>query len=399
MYEMHSYLEHILESFHTATGWNIENHYANLTATSRDLLDFSLPSGFTIDISALSSGSTASSCSLTNLSGVVNGSLSYFYCSPQDLLTPMKLQTDKVDLTETFSSFRSLRPVNIPEEAKYREVWRGGRRIDVKNTLLYGKMYLPSNTLEALYIKQFTPSSQIMISSVSDVRLRNGGTMMAQLQKNVGRWCGELIYSTDEALLGLRGLYNFGPDSRSGVSTGQSQLSAGGELYYCAMNKAGGISTGLRYNTLSAYAHTPMTMTLTLNPLMGNLSTTFAVQSTKFTAFASRYDFNVYSYESNLTLGCELWKRPERPISSKRLRSKRRSIQNKDKEQQQATDDSSKSFVDELICKIRVSTNSPGVRLLWEGRVKAFIFSFGTDLELVPGSGIKSFGLELQYAS
>ncbi|KAK9468534.1 hypothetical protein V1512DRAFT_259724 [Lipomyces arxii] len=392
---MHSYLEHILESFNVATGWNADNQYSNLTASSRDLLDFSLPSGFILNVSALSSGSSASSYSIKNLGGIVDGAASYFYCSPDHLLDDNKLSTENVDLIQVLRGYHVLQPPAAPEDAKFREVWHRGRRVDSKNSILYGKMYLPTNTLEALYIRQISPINQIVVSTVSDARLRNGGTMMIQLQRNTGKWCSEFLYSTDEALFGLRGLYNFGFDAEAPPQ--QSWLSAGGEIYYGVFNKAPGVSSGLRYTTISAYTNTPMTMTVTLNPIMGQISASYAVMSTTNTTFASRYDFNAFSYESDLTLGCELWKRRpsdrSEPIES--ITEVRDDVSSTVLTGQEHTH----MFSDEAVWKARMSTSSPTIRLLWEGRMKAFVFSVGSEVDLRPGQGLKSFGVELQYAS
>lgn len=54
-------------------------------------------------------------------------------------------------------------------------------------------------------------------------------------------------------------------------------------------------------------------MTLTLNPLMGNLSSTYAVKAGKHIALCSRFDFNFYSYESGVMLGAELWRLKKKP--------------------------------------------------------------------------------------
>ncbi|KAJ8101193.1 hypothetical protein POJ06DRAFT_90701 [Lipomyces tetrasporus] len=411
---MHSYLEHILESFYAATNWNAENQYSNLTASSRELLDFSLPTGFILNVSALSSPASASSYSVKNLSGIVDGAISYFYCAPNNLLSSSRLSTDDVELTKVLCGYRPVKLPEAPEDPKYREIWLGGKRIDIKNTLLYGKLYLPNNILEAMYIRQLSPTDQIVISAVSDSRLRNGGTMMTQIQKNAGKWCSEFIYSTDEALLGLRGLYNFGFDSKLSESSSQSLLSAGGEIYYGVFNKAAGVSTGLRYATSSAYVSTPMTMTVTLNPIMGQLSATYAVKSTTNTTFASRLDFNAFSYESDLTLGCELWKRSpsnptavsedllKQPLQSEESLLPSEAVEKGQSERSTIEKDSredTKTFVDEAVWKARVSTSSPTIKLLWEGRVKAFLFSLGAEIDVRPGQGVKTFGLELQYAS
>ena len=50
-------------------------------------------------------------------------------------------------------------------------------------------------------------------------------------------------------------------------------------------------------------------MTMTISPLMGHLSTTYAIRAGPDAAFCSRFDFNIYSYESDLVIGCELWRR------------------------------------------------------------------------------------------
>lgn len=194
------------------------------------------------------------------------------------------------------------------------------------DSLLYGRLYLPKSTLEALYLRRLTPRLQLKLSCVSDGRLPNGGSILALLQHDAARHSTEYIYSTDSALLGIRGLYNFGPDPPprphplSPRDTQKQQpppspppphgrLSAGFELYYGLLNKSSGTSVGLRFATLPAHTGFPYTMTLTLNPLMGNLSSTYSVRASRRLALSSRFDFNFYSYESELMLGLELWRR------------------------------------------------------------------------------------------
>jgi distribution and morphology protein 10 len=43
--------------------------------------------------------------------------------------------------------------------------------------MLYGRMFLPRSTVEALYLRRLSPTRQIKVSCVSDVRLKNGGTV------------------------------------------------------------------------------------------------------------------------------------------------------------------------------------------------------------------------------
>lgn len=86
-----------------------------------------------------------------------------------------------------------------------------------------------------------------------------------------------------------------------------ARLSFGGELFYAVLSKSPGLSTCLRYTSQSAYTGTPLTMSLLCNPLMGQISSMYSL-STKRASFGSRFDFNVYSYESDLSIGCEIWK-------------------------------------------------------------------------------------------
>src|SRR5699024_4070810 len=50
------------------------------------------------------------------------------------------------------------------------------------------------------------------------------------------------------------------------------------------------------------------TLTLTLTPLTGSLSTTYSLRASPNLAFSSRFGFNVYSWESEMVAGCELWR-------------------------------------------------------------------------------------------
>lgn len=84
----------------------------------------------------------------------------------------------------------------------------------MKDSLLYGRMYLPTSALEMLYLSRRSPKSQLRIAAVSDAKLKNGGTILAVVQQDVGKWSSEYLYSTSEALVGARGLYNFGYDPR-----------------------------------------------------------------------------------------------------------------------------------------------------------------------------------------
>lgn len=361
------------------------------------LLDFDTPRGIRLNISSLSSPNLATSYALGSV-GFVDGSLSYLYSS---LALTRPFQSKIIDLHDVIRGYRQIQELPAPEEALSWEEWRGGRRVDKRDTLLYGRMYLPQSTLEALYLRRISPTSQIKLSAVSDSRLRNGGTVLAQHQYDVGKYSTEALYSTDGGLLGFKGLYNFGPDPRKEAAPTVTddkiygRFSAGAELYYGTLNKSGGMSVGGRFATLPTYRGIPLTATITLNPLMGSFSATYAVRAGEDLALCSRFDFNAYSYESDLVLGCELWR--------KRIiipRKKGRSFEAKmawtvDKEEPPEPPREEITGV----LKARVDQNYR-MGVLWEGRFKDFLFSLGTTLDMQKADQpFRSLGLELQYSS
>ena len=152
---------------------------------------------------------------------------------------------------------------------------------------------------------------QVRVAAVSDSKLRHGGTVLAAVQHDAGLWSAEGLYSSDVALLGARALCNCrdSPGAAPGGDKAVGRLSAGAELYYGVLNKSAGVSAGLRYATLPSHPGTPLTMTLTLNPLMGHLTATYVVRAGANAAFASRFEFNMFSYESDLVVGAELWRK------------------------------------------------------------------------------------------
>ncbi|EPE04006.1 mitochondrial inheritance component mdm10 [Ophiostoma piceae UAMH 11346] len=221
-----------------------------------------------------------------------------------------------------------------------------------KPALFYGRLYLPQSMLEAYMIKRLGPSVQLQLRAVSDASLPNGGTILSILQIDRGRYGIESLMSTDGGLLGVRGLYNFGTGkdaAAANTSTASSnpdggsdprihgRFSAGGELYYGTLNKSGGVSLGARFESTvtpdgQSANHamgTPLSATMTINPLMGNLSATYAVKARDECSLATRFDFNVYSYESEWSVGMELW-------STRRLAGLVAIDEDREREQQEA---------------------------------------------------------------
>ncbi|KAL6690872.1 hypothetical protein J3F84DRAFT_388400 [Trichoderma pleuroticola] len=325
---MREFMDYVHSAFYEATGWRRDNSYAALNATTDALLNFSTPRGLRLTLSALASPNFATSYQLGSV-GVVDGSISYLFSSVplRVLLTP---QSENVPLPDLLRSYRPLTPVARRDDPSLRPP----DDVDKTNeSLLYGRLYLPRSQLEALLVRRLSPALQAQFSAVSGQHLRNGGTALGLLQYDVGSYALEGLASTDGGLLGFRGVYNFGGDlsnkkhaqqsASSTIDNGNGhgsgngdkeriygRFSTGGEIYYGTLNKSGGISIGARFATLPDHKGTPLSATLTLNPLMGNIAANYAVMAGKDCSLATRMEFNIFSYESSWAVGMELWRKP-----------------------------------------------------------------------------------------
>lgn len=384
---MLEFMDYVQTAFHTHTGWNPDNSYSALSATANNLLDFPVPHGIRLHVSSLSSPNFATSYTL-GAKGVVDGNLSFLYSS-----LPLRVPSRSgiVGLENLVRGYRRLKELRVPEVNARKIVNTEGKTVERKDTLVYGRLYLPTSTLEALYLRRISPTRLLRLNCVSDANLPAGGTLLAVLQNDHGKYTTEYLYSTDSSLLGVRGLYNFGYDPREPTSAigddaadvlqqvsrtprhpwdhQNGRLSLGAEAYFSPLNKSGGISTGLRFTTLPVHTGFPYTMTLTLNPLMGNLSSAYAVKAGPNLSFCSRFDFNVYSYESDVQLGLELWRRK---LPSEEMEWARQMFrQSWDRNEEDVTG----------VLKARI-TDKGKVGLVWEGKLNEMLVTLGAGLDL-----------------
>lgn len=148
---------------------------------------------------------------------------------------------------------------------------------------------------------------------------------------------------------------------------------------------------------------------------MGNFSATYAVKAGEDLALCSRFEFNAYSYESELVFGCELWRRSIK-LPIRRGRSMAAKLAWKLDDEAVPLQESGitqptegpmglrsngdvkkgevtgvfKGRVDE---KLRVG-------VVWEGRVKDLLVCVGSTLDLRRrDQPFRSLGVELQYSS
>ncbi|KAK4106963.1 hypothetical protein N658DRAFT_413889 [Parathielavia hyrcaniae] len=456
---MREFMHYITNAFYGATGWNDDNTYKELNATARELIDFPIPRGLRLTLSSLATPNFATSYQLGSV-GIVDGSISYLHSTVP--LTHIAAQSDRISLPALLRSYRQLHDLASPKgsqrhpetegvsievasQSSAAGIWSFGRN---GSSLLYGRLYLPQSLLESLVVRRFTPALQVQLSAVSERSLRNGGTLLGLVQYDKGKYGVEGLASTDGGLLGIRGLYNFGGDCspsatppasptspvQSNGNTGPSgvereriygRFSAGGEVYYGTLNKSGGMSLGARFATLPAHSGTPLTATLTINPLMGNINATYAVLAKDYCSLATRMEFNVYSYESEWAVGMELWSNrrpagfllgalpsnqpepdPEPPIKKERSFQAKMEwrLDDPEPEPEAPKTEATLAAAEDTeeyrgVLKARLDQNLR-VGLLWEGRVKSLIFSLGTGVDLRKlGEPFRSLGLEVQYSS
>ncbi|KAK5118879.1 hypothetical protein LTR62_000089 [Meristemomyces frigidus] len=390
---MLEFMDYVQTAFLTQGAWNRDNSYASLTATAHSLLDFRIPQGLRLHISSLSSQNFGTSYTLGSR-GVVDGSLSFLYSS-LGLSLPARSRISALE--SLVQGYRHLAVLQPTTKLHWNEIIRDGRNLRRKDSLLYGRLYLPTNTLEALYLRRVSPNRLLRLSSVSDASLPNGGSLLALLQNDFGKYSTEFLYSTDSSLLGIRGLYNFGYDPRfpnlpldrppaHPWDHQGGRLSAGAEIYFSPVNKSGGVSTGLRFTTLPTHTGFPYTMTLTINPLMGSLSSTYAVKAGRNLAFCSRFDFNVYSYESDVVVGVELWQRQQQAAETAWARKLLRDDWGRAEEGANG------------VLKARVD-NHGKVGLLWECKLKELLVTLGAGVDLKKRERmLGSVGMEVSYS-
>ncbi|KAI0805196.1 hypothetical protein GGR55DRAFT_690573 [Xylaria sp. FL0064] len=454
---MREFMDYIQSAFYGATGWDRDNSYSTLNATSDALLHFATPRGLRLTLSSLATPHFATSYQLGTV-GVVDGSISYLY-STVPLDYHAVAQSEKIPLPELLQSYSPL------AELERRNRIKGVHR----DVLAYGRLYLPLSMLEALLVKRMSPTLQVQVSAVSDQTLRNGGTILGMVQYDEGRYGVEGLASSDGGLMGIRGLYNFGGDVAGSSSPGNAQnvgngtsgpekeriygrFSAGGELYYGTLNKSGGMSLGARFATLPSHKGTPLTATMTINPLMGTLSWTYAVMAGRNCSLGTKMDFNVYSYESAWSVGMELWRKkgtwvadadiddsteivatdaPTDPLPQRSFQAKMEWRMDDEplpllcapdllpdpapSVASETTTPNPRTFRAKLdwrknheyededlysgVLKARLDHHWR-IGLLWEGRIKSLLFSLGSGIDLRrPDSPFRTLGLEVQFSS
>ncbi|KAI9375253.1 hypothetical protein BJX61DRAFT_540028 [Aspergillus egyptiacus] len=414
---MLDFMDYIQVAFAEGTQWNRDNSYSHLTATTQSLLDFTTPERVRVHLSSLSTPNFATSYTLGTV-GLIDGSISYLYSNVAFEDTPSR--SALIPLRKLAPGYRQVQAPIAPPEESLQSILDGTKKAigfgqghtDQKPTLLHATLHLPPpTTLNALFLRRISPTMQLSlaVSSTRGPPLSTSApqaNLLTQLSHDTGKYSNEYLFSTDNCLFGWRGLWNFGPDPRThNEPPPLSLLSAGAEAYYSPISSLIGMSTGLRFSTLpsatdpqSSSPMTPIstfpyTITLTLTPITGSLSTSYSLRASPNLSFSSRFAFNVYSWESEMVAGMELWRNSRTPNHDDNndhddgLEWARRKIRDWEpsrfpapaSEPEPTTSTNNEDENNGSVLKIRVD-QSWNVRLLWEGRVKELLVSAGVGL-------------------
>jgi len=148
--------------------------------------------------------------------------------------------------------------------------------------LLYGRLYIPTSRIDAIYSTRLSQTLQASVAAISnpvssqrrslvyspsqspsqsETSFANGvdsSNVMLSLQHDTGKWCTEYTWSADDGMWGARVLHNFGRlSNETGVRTAKERVkrvdeedamegglkgrfSAGAEVYFSAKEKSGG---------------------------------------------------------------------------------------------------------------------------------------------------------------
>jgi distribution and morphology protein 10 len=134
---------------------------------------------------------------------------------------------------------------------------------------MYGRLYIPTGRLDALYSTRLGSSWQVVVAAISERAQQatqrtksrrpesvDQSNVLFNLQHDRGRWCSEYTWSAVDGLWGARMLYNFGKqedstekgkrrqkrvDEEEAMEGGlKGRISAGAEVYFSAREKSGG---------------------------------------------------------------------------------------------------------------------------------------------------------------
>ena len=157
----------------------------------------------------------------------------------------------------------------------------------------------------------------------------------------------------------------------------------------------------------------PTTITALFNPIIGQITAAYAARVSRDLSMCSRFDFNLYSYGSEWSIGAEWWTRRR----AKSVAPDASTLPDPSKPTLPASMPPERPPLEEIsgVVKAKVSTSTvrrsyhsrvlsltilQEVSLMWEGRVRNLLVSLGVVSNLArTAKPINTIGLELSYFS
>jgi len=308
---MIDFLKYCSQIFNKETDWEENNYYSTICAASRQILDFKVPNSCSMSIEKSISPHLKSNyiISLPN-----KRSVGFLFTSLPQNLTPIHLgyETQNVMRKEI-----SVNPPNYPlkpidnknvktfqlESQKEKELKRlkemeEKRKLNeeydkkkYKSYLLCGRLHEDMH-IEGLFSKRI--KQNVLFASTAIIPWYTNQTIVKnQLFFHNSRIYNELNYLSDKNLIGYNSLFKL-----------TESWHAGGELYLTKTGGGIGMSIGTRYKKHHTDDSSSI-FTLISNPVMGFVSSTYTSSICKGMYMATRYNFNLYSYNSDLAFGIE----------------------------------------------------------------------------------------------
>ncbi|TPX54503.1 hypothetical protein PhCBS80983_g05902 [Powellomyces hirtus] len=307
---MLDFMDYCLRRYYLATRWREDTQYSSLLVDSRRILDFSVPTGFSVTLGKSVSPELKSSYTL----GIPNiRAAGFLFTSVPLVLPPNHIKAEdemaaeqlkNVDIYPTGSTLKTNGDVESQGEKDQKQTPRG--------YLLYGRLYEDLH-LEAMYIKSLTRNMHFLAYGVNSWERRSltAFSSVSTRLLHASRSCTtEVSYTSEAQVFGLSSLYRF-----SGTN-----WAAGSELYYTAKERSGGLSIGARYKREGEVPGTPKTvLSFLANPMMGHVSASYTTTLRNNLNMSTRYRFNVYSYEADLAVGLEYSPKGKEQIVKTRL--------------------------------------------------------------------------------
>lgn len=422
---MLDFMDYVQRAFERGTGWNRDNNYENITATSDTLINFPIPTSFKFQTADRPSSNMFNTMEITAHKRI-SGSIAYLYTDVEGMSRLLEGSQGRT-LQEATETYRHIQPHFVKQMSQsQREPQRYGR-FEPKS-LYYGRMYYPTSILEAMIVKRWSPYHQLTVKSLSSVTSPLN-VILVNWQRYRNDNFQEVTFSSDGALCGYRVLHNVvsSPSKFNNALYNNSSLAVGAEVWLGLSTLTPGCSTSLRYCTHAATTGRPLTLTFSWNPLFGHISSTYSAKTSMNSTFSAKYDFNLYSTDSNLSFGCEFWRKNFRASEDKSvavdggsvttsphpstfvdMERLPHNVENNKKpipeQQQRLLDgithtfsssleqiDKEKAIIDEFetsfntepfsnVWKLATSLRDRNLRILWEGKFKGFLLSAGTEV-------------------